>query len=208
MNINFKQSQFELFPGTSASSADAIKPRCLFANLTLSLENIVVIGILLMMALVFSFSLGMEKGKRFTENKVGNVPVKVTIPAKDVVSSNPVQNKTMPAAHGNVKPGTLQDPVQTTIVPNYGPAIEPLKAKTPLEELKNNTYTIQVASFKKVDYANKEAQDLKKKGHEIMVLGKGEHFIVCVGKFISENEAKTFSGRLKKQYKDCLVRRL
>ena len=121
----------------------------------------------------------------------------------------PLQNKLVPTAiNTNVKPNAIEGPIQTTNIPLNGPMMTPVKIKTPLEDLKNKTYTIQVASFKREEYALAEAQDLKKKGHDILVLGKGQHFIVCVGKFLSENEAKIFSGKLKKQYKDCLVRRL
>ena len=98
------------------------------------------------------------------------------------------------------------NPVKTTPLP---PAdSEQAQNISPLEDSNKKPYTIQVASFKSEIYARKEAQDLEKKGHQSLIASKGKHFIVCVGKFVSENEAKIFSGQLKKQYKDCLVRRL
>ncbi|MCK5581683.1 MAG: SPOR domain-containing protein, partial [Candidatus Omnitrophica bacterium] len=72
----------------------------------------------------------------------------------------------------------------------------------------DSTYTVQVASFRKKVYAEKEAMDLKKKGYEIFVVPKGDYSIVCVGKFAYKNEANQMSRKLRKRYKDCLVRSL
>src|SRR5271154_225965 len=54
MNINYKQPQFELFPANSATLEDINKPRFLLANLTLSVESLVIFTILgIMVALFF-----------------------------------------------------------------------------------------------------------------------------------------------------------
>src|SRR5581483_7877750 len=63
MNINYKQPQFELFPANSATLEDINKPKFLLANLTLSLESLVILAILGIMVALFSFSLGVEHGK-------------------------------------------------------------------------------------------------------------------------------------------------
>ena len=66
MNINYKQPQFELFPANSATLEDVNKPRFLLANLTLSIESLVILTILGIMMALFSFSLGVERGKHLT----------------------------------------------------------------------------------------------------------------------------------------------
>ena len=76
------------------------------------------------------------------------------------------------------------------------------------EEIIDLAYTVQVASFQKDEYAQKEAMTLKKKGYDIFVVAKGKYSIVCVGKFSRRDEAKVILSRLKKTYKDCMVRRL
>src|ERR1039457_2727735 len=63
MNINYKQPQFELFPANSATLEDINKPKFLLANLTFSLESLVILSILGIMVALFSFSLGVERGK-------------------------------------------------------------------------------------------------------------------------------------------------
>ena len=86
------------------------------------------------------------------------------------------------------------------------PAVRPPLEKTQEQE---KLFTIQVASFKQEKYANQEADRLRQNGHsDTFVIPKGDYSIVCVGKFIGKDEAKKFSGKLKKRYNDCLVRRL
>lgn len=64
MNINFKQSQMELFPGQAGLLEKKNRSLFLFSGLTLSLENIILINIFFLMGVIFSFSLGVEKGKQ------------------------------------------------------------------------------------------------------------------------------------------------
>src|SRR5205085_11638228 len=54
-----------LFPANSATLEDINKPKFLLANLTLSVESLVIFAILGIMVTLFSFSLGVERGKRF-----------------------------------------------------------------------------------------------------------------------------------------------
>ncbi|MFA5356168.1 MAG: SPOR domain-containing protein [Candidatus Omnitrophota bacterium] len=71
-----------------------------------------------------------------------------------------------------------------------------------------DSYTIQVASFSKRVNAQKEADNLKKKGLSALVLVKGKFSIVCVGNFSNKEEAESFLPKLRKQYQDCRIRRL
>jgi len=64
VNINYKQPQFELFPANSAALEDINKPKFLLAKLTLSVESLVIFTILGIMIALFSFSWGVERGKR------------------------------------------------------------------------------------------------------------------------------------------------
>src|ERR1700684_391856 len=91
MNINYKQPQFELFPANSATLEDINKPRFLLANLTLSVESLVIFAILGIMVSLFSFSLGVERGKHLAASAldervsaVGNVGARTMAPAAAV----------------------------------------------------------------------------------------------------------------------------
>lgn len=208
MNINYKQSQFELFPGTTGSPSDVGKPRYLFANLTLSVENIVIIGIITLMTMVFAFSLGVEKGKKITNfspssndlhpvlAKRVSTTVTAAIPEKLIMVA-----KGNPPAKTSAAPAAPMQTNQTKKPPIVVPATSNLPS-TP-----NKPYTIQVASFKDDQYAKKEATILKNKNLDSFVITKGNFFIVCVGKFSKKEEAGGLLVKLKRNYNDCLVRR-
>jgi cell division septation protein DedD len=204
MNINRRnQSQFELFPGSSRQNPEIEKTSCLIKDLTLSLENIIVLCIVFIMTLVIFFSFGVEKGKRSV-----------------FASNTPDHSDAVAVQDGSVEPQAVKDtqmaqegervvfPVDMPqeISEENTPAFQPPVEKTEEQE---KLFTIQVASFKREESAKREADRLKGIGHDdAFVLPKGSHSIVCVGKFAQSNDAKKFSNRLKKQYNDCLVRRL
>ena len=218
MSIIFKQSQFELFPGTQGAQARVDKPRFFFASLTLSIENLVVMSIVILMLVVLSFSLGVEKGKqvsrpRLREDQARAVPSPtVVLPVTQIrgmetkKASLPV-NPPVVSTSGKPLPQTVVSPAVS--IPADKKALQsssPSVYSSP--DSPSKTFTVQVASFKREEYARQEASLLKQKGFEIFVLSKGEHSVVCVGKFFQHKDAESFSTKLKKQYKDCLVRRL
>lgn len=69
-------------------------------------------------------------------------------------------------------------------------------------------YTVQVATYKKSSYAQKEKNNLSKKGFQVFILTKGNLLQLCVGTFSAKEEAKKYLQRLKKYYPDCFLRRL
>lgn len=199
MNINFKQSQFELFPTAATHAGHTVKPQFLFSSLTLSLENVVIAGIFMLMIMIFAFSLGVERGRKIVLVNSG-IPTPngtITSSQKDIFTAQPLAPQNTHTSN--------------TATPR--PLLEKKKVEEAIEDPAQNdfpsgVYTIQVASFKKNEYAQKEAGMLRKKGYEIFVVSKGKYSIVCVGKFSEKNEAKVSLNRLIKTYKDSIVRRL
>ena len=204
MNIISKQqSQFELFPKSSKNSSGEWKPSCLIKDLTLSFENIIVLCIIFVMVLVLFFSFGVERGKRIAllPSVTDEADIIQTV-KKDAVKQ-PVQ--TVPRVEMEKR---VVFPVDNPgeIFEEGEPAFRPPLEKTEEQE---KLFTIQVASFRLEKNAEREADRLRNTGHDdTFVVPKGNHSIVCVGKFMQKNEAKKFSGKLKKRYNDCLIRRL
>ncbi|MCK4882304.1 MAG: SPOR domain-containing protein [Candidatus Omnitrophica bacterium] len=204
MNINLKrQSQFELFPKPSKNGPEPWKPSRLTKDLTLSLENIIVLCIIFVMVLVLFFSFGVERGKKIALLVPAKDEGGIVQTVKEDVVSETVQ--TVPQVEREervVFPVSLPEEIREETEPAFRPPLE----KTEEQE---NLFTIQVASFKLEKNAKKEADRLKGIGHDdTFVVPKGSYSIVCVGKFVRRNEAKKFSSKLKKRYNDCLVRRL
>ena len=186
-------TQFELFPFFQGRPAAIARPRYLSKDLTLSVENIIVLCIICIMTLVLFFSFGVERGKRIVKSssaQTAEAAVQIPAAAADAQSPGPAASEK--AVRAEMSPGK---PV-------------PADAQSSPQKKENGAFTIQVASFKDRDLARKEAKALKQKGYQIFVLPKGSHSIVCVGKFTLRDEAREFSNNLKNRYNDCLVRRL
>ena len=198
MNISRKrQSQFELFPGASKSSLETGKSASLTKDLTLSLENIIVLCIIFVMSLVLFFSFGVEKGRR-----AAVVP--------DGVHSAPETKKVILDSSAS---GTKKIHEESVVFPIDVPkGLTEDSDATPRQmqdDDQERIFTIQVASFKLRKNAQREADHLKSIGHEdVFVIAKGSYSIVCVGKFAQRVEAKKFSSKLSNRYNDFLVRRL
>ncbi|MBN1869879.1 MAG: SPOR domain-containing protein [Candidatus Omnitrophica bacterium] len=204
MNITrMGQSQFELFPKPAKISQDAFKPSRLTKDLTLSLENSIVLCIIFLMVLVLFFSFGVERGKKIALLAAVNEEGNVAQAAEEHVIQQPADVKEkVKEGQRVILPVNLPEVIREEKEPGIKPPIE----KTQEQE---KLFTIQVASFKLEKSAKREADRLRGVGHEdTFVVPKGNYSIVCVGKFGQMDEAKRFSSKLKKRYNDCLVRRL
>ncbi len=206
MRPKYPHSQFELFPGVVGHTEQKTDTRIFFKSITISIENFVVLAVVIIISMVTAFSIGVERGKR-------SVPLR----SAQRTEAQPVEVKTEPppalSEHAS-QPALDTTPPQAVEIatPILQAAAEPepstLAAKTVVEKNPEKQYTVQVASFKKEHYAQKEAEGLKESGYEIFVMPKGSYSIVCVGKFARKAQAKEISKRLRKKYKDCLIRSL
>ncbi|MFA5261905.1 MAG: SPOR domain-containing protein [Candidatus Omnitrophota bacterium] len=205
-----KPTQFELFPKAQDAPAHPGHRTFFGGKLILSIESISILIMAVVVIMVMSFSLGMEKGKRISKTAILRMlhpelprpeslrPPSSAPEAEEVklLTNNKLEEKspaTVPLARldeGAAVPGPVDS------------------AEAGEEKVVDKFYTIQVASFKKRTMAQKEAMQLQDKGYDIIVVPKGQYSIVCVGKFPVEEEARVVSQELKKKYKDCLIRRL
>lgn len=207
-----RQSQFELFPG--AEGPEPRKERSYFFGriFRFSFENLIIAGIVFLLAMVIAFSFGMEKGRRL--NRVVATPDmrrSVDVIPKDAAAS-PLS---IPKLAVDVVPevvveaGSVQSTPSLALVSapegeNPSEAEKSVDKTAPLETI----HTIQVASFKQLNRAEREASDLKKMGYEAFTVLKGSYYIVCVGRFSEKKQAQTVLRPLRKRYSDCYVRRL
>lgn len=193
--MSTEHTQIELFPFLTGRAHSRIaRPRYLLKDLTLSVENTIVLCIVFVMAVVLFFSFGVERGKQIVKGALAEPPATITVLSTPEKPSGKVAERSLaPAESTNAQKNTA--PAAANATPS-------------LEKKEKATFTIQVASFKEKGKAQMEAKRLKSKGYEIFVLPKGKHSIVCIGKFAIKDEAAEFSNKLKSKYNDCLVRRL
>lgn len=198
MNINYKQPQFELFPASSATLEDVNKPKFLLANLTLSLETLVILTILAIMIGLFTFSLGVERGKHLSaqmlDERVGaawnlapNKPLmpKAVVATAVVATQEVVIAKPAVGNAGNVNTGS-----KGVVAP---------RAYT--------QFTVQLATYKNEAFAKSDALALKANGLPSFLIKKRNFWLLCVGQYASKVDADSMFKQLHQKYKGSSVRR-
>jgi hypothetical protein len=173
--------QLELFSQTKAHNQARADVSKAFISYISKYEKTILIIIGFVITGIVSFSLGVEKGKSF-----------ILLKTDSHIDIGVLPKSSLP----------VSAPKQITKGQQYQP-----KEKDGLKECIQN-YTIQVASFLNKINARKEADILKRKGLSPLVLSKGKFIIVCVGNFSKREEAESLLPKLKKQYRDCCIRRL
>jgi len=184
MNINYKQPQFELFPANSATLEDINKPKFLLAHLTLSVESLVIFTILGIMVALFSFSLGVERGKHLAAQALDErVSAAWNVGARTMA--------VVPPAAVTLRAMTV---VQKPLVNNHGFIL-------------GARYTLQSATYGNEEYARHDALLLKAKGFQSFLIKSGKYWLLCIGNFNNKESATALLGKLPNQYRSSQVRR-
>ena len=204
MNHMNKISQLELFSNTSERQNPAsVRRRPFLHDITLTVENGCIVAVVVLMAFVLFFSLGVERGKILA--KAVNVPAKKIAVAEEKKADIMGHSVNLNHRNTTIKEGVISSK-QSFQPQKPQEVVEPQPKMNPILE---NFYTIQVASYKQKDQAEKEALKIKNNtGHETFVVVKGNYIIVCVGKFVRKDEAQLVSNRLRSKYSDNYIRRL
>jgi len=160
--------------------------------LNLTAEKIVFVSIGIIMLLVISFALGVERGKIISEkaSETRTALVQATIPA-------PAQSVQGQPAAAKVQLTTVQaQPAAVKIQPAAAKA-QPAAAKP---------YTVVAAAFSKEAFATKELSRLRSSGLEPFVYYREPYYLVCVGSFANKESAQKVLNKVKQMYRDAYVR--
>ncbi|MBN1913498.1 MAG: SPOR domain-containing protein [Candidatus Omnitrophica bacterium] len=171
--------QLELFAQTKGEGRNKKLSSSVLSSLW-RYEKAMLLTISFIITCVVSFSLGVEKGKKATVLKIDSY---IEIPQP---SRMPEETEEQVSLAGEFKEELSKDRTQDSF----------------------SGYTIQVASYKTKKYAQKEAEQLKKKGYSALVLPKGRYIIVCVGNFSDKKAAQVLLPKLKNKYRTSYIRRL
>jgi len=153
---------------------------------TLKLDKIVFISIVIMMAMVVIYAVGVEQGKSISRKApamavVQKVPQR---PAVDIPAPQPaVSSKVVPAA-------------AETIAPSGRATAKP--------------YTIAVSALSKRDTAASEVARLKANAFDAFVIYREPFYVVCVGSFADKTSARSIQelNRVKRFNKDAYFKAL
>lgn len=188
--------------------APASKPKSRFPSLqkaqkpiliNTSIEQILLVAILLILAACLVFFLGILRGRSLSALSPQSAPVlrsvaAVSVPERKSGAGLSVQ------ADAPMSKKIAQAQIATREANRVG-------AQTAPAANLGKPYTIQLVTFKKEDLAEKEVAKLRAKGIYAFIIPSGDYYQVCAGQYVSKEDAgrniKNFSGK----YRDCFIRR-
>ncbi len=183
-----RQVQKELFEDF-ADREKARQPKGIFRKkpkfaITVYPEHIVftAIGFIILSAVIFS--MGVEKGKSL----------------KPAVLAGPESPEAKKAIDAGLRESFTQH--------EENPVKEDTVLPQPKENMVLSGFTVQVASYTKKDTAQSYAGQLQAQGYDAFTLHRGNHHIICIGKFNDRHAAESEMKKLRKKYHDCLVRKI
>jgi hypothetical protein len=192
---NTNDTQLELFSQAANFSKSKVAQDRFFLSHLWSYERAILIAIGFIITAAVAFSLGMERGKRQT--------VSGTIEGRLDTVGRPLVFPVTPKQHRapNVVPAPLPKPVHA--VTGQSEIVRAPKSNIPAQAV-----TIQIASYKKREYAQREAEKLKKKGLMPRIIIKGSFSVLYVTASANKDSAKSLLAELQKEYKGCFIRRI
>ena len=171
-------------------------------KLVMSLDALILTGVITIIILTLCFSLGIEQGKRIAADT--SIREKERLQEATILANLDKSEQELKAQTTSL---TKAKEIKITKADKKAREVMATQTKENTPEVKKR-YHIQVASFKAKSTAKKAADKLKQQGHPILIAKKGDYFVVYVGGFETELQAKKKLEVLKKTYKDCLLRRL
>lgn len=204
MRIPEKEKQLSFFHINESENEKIAKRTYYF-----SIDVIILGAIFFVLMLIFSFILGVEKGKSYVYRKINY--------EKSKLSLNQAKNITQPQNKNHLISVSGENNTDK-VDKNSFPESQSQNKETPKnnlngnendeEEYKNFSYIIQVASYLKEKYAKNEVNRLTRQGYKAFFLKKGKYIAVYVGKFKNKTKALHNMQILRKYYKDCILRKL
>ena len=190
-----QETQQELFPDfpTAAKKGHERYPALARSHkpilISTTLEQLLMITIVLILILCGIFFLGVLRGKSLSPWMPGPsaVPMHAPLP----------QPPPTVTPHAEIAPKGLavQAPAKKGLI---------TPSMTPVSE---RPYTIQLVTHRKKENAENEASDIRKMGYPSAVISSGEYFLVCAGQYANKAEAKRDLVFFSSKYKDCFLRR-
>ena len=191
----FDAAQLDLF----AQNQDRAKRSTSGAGFLLRLrayERILLLAIGFIITGVIAFAFGVERGRHSAGVSGATAP------------SRQVQPRQVPPLESRMQaaPAALRQPAPKAV------PFMPQKEQPPVSLVKaplaRQGYTIQLATFKSHDFAQQEADKLRKLGYQSAMVTSGSYVVLCVGNFSDKESAKAVLTELTKKYQGCFLRRI
>lgn len=180
----------ELFSGPESTGGSEPRVSGAFLRYLRIYEKTVLLVILLLAVAVLSYIAGVEKGR--------NSALKNAAARGDRLTAGERVSKT----------AAERRPAAAITPPKPVPAAPAAAVKTAPAPRISGKFTVQLASYRYKEQALKEARLLQKRGLAPAVLYLKPYYVLCSGSFQEKRTAELWRLKLKKQYRDCYVRRL
>lgn len=169
-----------------------------FFSLRLSQEKLVFLTIGLVVLLLVSFSLGVERGKRLSR-----IPQEAKSPHPKLAAR--IQEPGL-SKDENLKESARNPQTKIGAEGQQQALATPEKETLPPKAIRS--YAVQVATYKREELAQRELKRLELEGYNSFVGRRGRYFEVCVGPYSNKADAEASLKALRKRYQDCLLRRM
>lgn len=170
-------------------------------TICLGAEKLVFISIGVIMLLVISFALGVERGKTLSSSTNANVTI-VQSAAGHVSPAKPTQQTLQTKTAAVVSNIAPKDKLLAGTVKTSGPVVQ--VQNTVVDKAK--PYTIVAAAFSKEVFATKEVARLKSNGFEALEYYREPYYLACVGSFANKDSAQKILSKVKQLYRDAYIR--
>ncbi len=168
-----------------------------FLHLKVAYEDIV-FGLLgLMLVVLASFCLGVERGKQIDGRSSAAVSVSSPVAARPAVVEQSAD-----LSEGVIAAADVQMRRPAPVIP--APAVVP--APSAAGQKGKNTYAIQLASYAGNQSAQSEVQRLQRKGVQALVVKQNKYFELRAVGFASRIDAEKALLTLKKIYRDAFIK--
>jgi len=175
------------------------------ADFTVSLnaERLVFTSIGVIMLLVVSFALGVERGKSVSSDQAErNVQAITQAAAQPRISAVTQAQQAVKAKPVNTAAVAMpKDKIQPPAAQKARPS-----AQLQVTDDKSKPYTIVAAAFSKEAFAVAEANRLKANGIEAFVYHGEPYYLACVGAFANKESAQKTLNKVKQIHRDAYVR--
>ncbi len=158
-------------------------------TIEISLDKLFLALIFLIIIIITTFALGVEKGKKLIDKE----PLITKAPSTNILISQEQEKEKIIEETKEIK--EIED-------------IQPVQNDKTLQ--KKSFYTIQIASYLnlKTDASVYHIKKLKEQGYKPFLRKKGKYTVLYVGEYDNKEEAKKASNRLRKTYNGCIIREL
>ena len=172
-------------------------------GINLSAERLVFASIGIVMLLVVSFALGVERGKAVSADRARPKVVTTGLPAlqPQVIASVPVKQAVQVKAVNTATDTAPKDKAQPSVLKKAQ-----VLTQSKAADDKGKPYMIIAVAFSRESFAASEVSRMKANGIEAFVYHSEPYYLVCVGAFANKDAAQKTLSRVRQLHRDAYVR--